>query len=140
MYYYLIHFINNKKHENTITSTEPSSRTPNPDLDDITTLEAYLLLASGLLILLLLCTIFICYRKMWVLLTIFIIIIIISSINVLIIRFVVIWMYIISFRKKQSKPIQTYAGTYLSMILITGIFDKFISLLKYTKCSWLSYT
>ncbi|XP_065934961.1 multiple epidermal growth factor-like domains protein 10 [Magallana gigas] len=45
-------------------SSEPSSRTPNPDLDDITTLEAYLLVASGLLILILLCTIFICYRKM----------------------------------------------------------------------------
>lgn len=65
-------FYKKQKHENTITSTEPSSRTPNPDLDDITTLEAYLLLASGLLIILLLCTIFICYRKMWVLLTIFI--------------------------------------------------------------------
>ncbi|XP_052717729.1 uncharacterized protein LOC128189942 [Crassostrea angulata] len=43
---------------------EPSSRTPNPDLDDVTNLEAYLLVASGLLILLLLCTIFICNRKM----------------------------------------------------------------------------
>uniref|UniRef100_A0A8W8JXN4 Uncharacterized protein n=1 Tax=Magallana gigas TaxID=29159 RepID=A0A8W8JXN4_MAGGI len=47
-----------------IESFKASSRTPNPDLDDFTSLEAYLLVASGLLILLLLCTVFICNRKL----------------------------------------------------------------------------
>lgn len=55
--------------------TEPLSTTrttPDLDLDDSTNTEVSLLVASGLLILLLLCALLICYKKMWALFIIFI--------------------------------------------------------------------
>lgn len=135
----ILFIFNVHEHKNTVSSTAPSNTTPNPDLDYFTTIEAYLLVVSVFLILILLCTILICYRKMWVLFTI----IIISNINVLIIFFCVTWVYIVFHfffvRKKQSKPIQTYAGTY-TWKFILKIFDKLFSLLIYLTCSWLSCT
>lgn len=43
--------------------TAPLSTTPDLDMDDSTNTEASLLVASGLLILLLLCVLLICYKK-----------------------------------------------------------------------------
>lgn len=57
-------FFNVHEHKNTVALTAPSNITPNPDLSGFTTLEASLLVVSGFLILLLLCTILIYNRRM----------------------------------------------------------------------------
>lgn len=88
--------------------TAPLSTTPDLGLDDSTNTEASLLVASGLLILLLLCALLMCYKKLWAL---FIIFINISKSSTF------LWFDLVSlnafeffFRKKQSEPIQTCAG------------------------------